>query len=152
VHPTASDQERVWHPERFAQAAAHLQRRYGGTVVIVTHQRAHPAAECVAASVSGPCLNLAGMTSLPVLGAVIERLNVLVTNDTGPAHIGYALRVPTVTVFAAHARPPFWPPEVGPFQPLLCAGHGGASSEETRASLDSITVDQVLAAVDMLMR
>lgn len=150
VHPTASSAERVWCPERFAAVAGELQKLYGGTVVVVTEQEGHPAAELIAAEVRGECLNLAGKTSLPVLGAVIERLAVFVTNDTGPAHAGYALRVPTVTLFAATARTPFWPPENGPFIPLTCDPPGRADLADI--SLDSITVDQVILAAKEVMR
>ena len=51
--------------------------------------------------VGDPCLNLMGKTSLTVLCAVIARLSILVTNDTEPAHIAYALGTPTVTIFGA---------------------------------------------------
>jgi ADP-heptose:LPS heptosyltransferase len=44
------------------------------------------------------CLDLTGRTSLPVLAAVLARLSVLVTNDSGPAHIAYAVGTPTITI------------------------------------------------------
>jgi ADP-heptose:LPS heptosyltransferase len=150
VHPTASEPERVWRPERFAAVVARLQQSHGGTVVIVTEQKGHPAAELIAEEVRGACLNLAGMTSLPVLGAVIDRLAVFVTNDTGPAHIAYARGIPTVSLFAATTRTPFWPPESGPFRPLICDPPDCAALAEV--SLDTITVDQVILAVKEVMQ
>lgn len=150
VHPTASEPERVWRPEHFAAVAVELQNLYGGTIVVITEQRGHPAAELIAAEGRGECLNLAGKTSLPVLGAVIDRRAVLVTNDTGPAHVAYALGVPTVTLFAATARTPFWPPESGPFMPLTCNSPGSAPL--AGISLDTITVDQVILAAKAVMQ
>src|SRR5450759_3730615 len=38
-------------------------------------------------------------TSLVTLGALITHLSVFITNDTGLAHIAYALATPTVTIF-----------------------------------------------------
>jgi ADP-heptose:LPS heptosyltransferase len=46
----------------------------------------------------GGMVNLVGQTSLPVPGAVIARFAAQVTNDSGPAHIAYALQTPTVTL------------------------------------------------------
>lgn len=149
VHPTASVPERVWRPERFSAVVSRLQCDYGGTVVIVTEQNGDPAAELIAKGVGGACLNLAGLTSLPVLGAVLSRLAVFVTNDTGPAHIAYALGIPTVSLFAATKRTPFCPPDRGPFRPLLCEPAASAGSEGV--SLDTITVDQAIQAAREVM-
>jgi ADP-heptose:LPS heptosyltransferase len=53
-------------------------------------------------------INLAGL-SIPVMGAVIARMSLLVTNDSGPAHIAYALGTPTVTLFGG-TSPAMWGP------------------------------------------
>lgn len=137
VHPTAREPERVWKPERFAAVAGELQRLYGGTVVVITKQRGDSAAELITGEIRGACFNLAGRTSLSVLGAVIKELSVLITNDTGPAHIAYALEVPTVTLFAAETKTPFWPPDLGPFRPLT--------------SLATLTVEQVIQAAKEIL-
>lgn len=143
IHPTASETERIWPAERFAAVANELQQRYGGTVVLVTEQRDDPAAAFIASHVSGPCFNLAGRTGLPVLGAVVERFDLFVTNDTGPAHIAYALGTPTVTLFASESPTPFWPPTSGPFRPLTCNPPTFVNAAD---SLVTITVSQVIQA------
>jgi ADP-heptose:LPS heptosyltransferase len=115
IHPAAREATKRWPAGRFAALAAQLQRFHGGTLVLVGGPDERPLAEAVANDLSAPCLNLAGRTSLPVLGAVIARLAVLVTNDSGPAHVGYALGTPTVTVFGgtdpARWGPPAWSAE-----------------------------------------
>ncbi len=58
-------------------------------------------------------INLAGKIPLHHLGAVIKRLDLLVTVDTGPMHVAFATRTPTVCLFV--------PSEVrhtGPYQDL----------------------------------
>ena len=70
------------------------------------------------------CLNLAGQTSLREMVEWIRRGEVLVTNDTGPMHIGAALGRPVVAVFG-----PTDPQRTGPYGqiaealrvPLPCA-------------------------------
>jgi heptosyltransferase-2 len=42
---------------------------------------------------------LTGKTSLDQITAVLDRADLIVTNDTGPAHIGAALGRPTIVIF-----------------------------------------------------
>ena len=58
-----------------------------------------PLAGQVQATLGGRAINLARKTSLGALAAAIERLDLLVANDSGPAHLASALRVPSVLVF-----------------------------------------------------
>jgi len=44
-------------------------------------------------------LDLSGKTSLPVLAAVLARLQCYLTNDSGPMHLAWAQRVPVVALF-----------------------------------------------------
>lgn len=150
IHPGARSSERRWEPARFAEASASLQERTGGTVLILGGESDQPIAEHIAQGVVGCCLNLTGRTSLPVLGAVIKRLSVLLANDSGPAHIGYTVGAPTVTLFASVVKTPFFPPESGPFRPLLCASPAGQSTGHV--SLNTIPVEQVRASASEIMR
>ncbi len=109
LHPGAREEGKRWAPERFAQAGRELIRRLGGTAVIVGGSDEKAAAERIHRAIDAPCLNLTGRTSLPVLGAVLARLSLLITNDSGPAHIAYALAVPTVTIFG-DSDPARWGP------------------------------------------
>jgi ADP-heptose:LPS heptosyltransferase len=141
IHPSARNWQRQWPTRRFAELAVSLQARQRGTIVLLG-ERADADVEQIAGSIEGPCLNLAGRTPLPLLGAVIAHLSLLITNDTGPAHIGYALQTPTITLFDSHARTLFWPPEQGPFHALSCMGHEGEHG--AGRCLRSIRVEQVI--------
>jgi heptosyltransferase-2 len=56
-------------------------------------------AERIRSSMRSPSIYLAGETSLSELMGLVGKLNLLVTNDSGPMHLGSALCVPTVAVF-----------------------------------------------------
>lgn len=47
----------------------------------------------------GVLLDLSGQTSLPVLAAVIGRLQCYLTNDSGPMHLAWAQRTPVTALF-----------------------------------------------------
>jgi ADP-heptose:LPS heptosyltransferase len=124
LHPAARSAGRRWEPSRFAAAGAELSRRFGGTVVIVAEGEERAVADRIAEQIGAGCLNLAGKTTLPVLGGVISRLALFVTNDTGPAHIAYALGTPTVTVVGGGNPAAYVPSVEGRFQlvgePMPC--------------------------------
>lgn len=102
LHPGARDASRRWPLARFAEAARELRERLGGTVVAIGGEAERAACEGAGG------VNLAGLP-IPVMGAVIARMSLLVTNDSGPAHIAYALGTPAVTLFGA-TSPEMWGP------------------------------------------
>lgn len=70
-----------------------------------------------------PCLNLAGTLPIPAMAAAIARLALLLTNDSGPAHIAYALGTPAVTVFTT-TNPREWGPLDGAAHRVVVARRG----------------------------
>jgi lipopolysaccharide heptosyltransferase II len=118
LHPAARETTKRWQPERFIAVGTELQRQYGGTVVVLGGPEERLLGEAIAQTIGKSCRNLAGKTSLAVLGGVISQLSVLVTNDSGPAHVAYALGIPTVTVFGG-TDPTVWGPLKGERQRVL---------------------------------
>jgi heptosyltransferase-2 len=53
----------------------------------------------IEAAMRNPPVNLAGKTTVRDLMALLSRSSFLVTNDSGPMHIGAALGVPLVAIF-----------------------------------------------------
>ncbi len=155
LHMGARDVTRRWAFERFAAVAGQLQHRHGGTIVIVGEAEDWPAGERLAEDVKGPYRNLAGKTSLAELGSVISRLAVLVTNDTGPAHIAYTLKTPTVTIFGSADPQTYAPLLPGPFRPLICAVPcrpcGYTECPIGYQCLEGISVQQVVEAAEEVM-
>lgn len=158
LHPGARDRTRRWPPERFAAAGAALRRRYGGTLVLLGDGWERAATDSVARSLAGSCLDLTDRTALPVLGAVLSRLALLVTNDSGPAHIAYALSTPSITIFGGADPAAYGPLAPGPHRvlahPIPCRPHSSipcATCSHDYACLDAITPVQVLTAAAPLL-
>lgn len=107
LHPAAREESKRWAIERFIAVGKLLQQQYGGTVVILGGPEEWQTAELVTQAIGEAALNLAGKTSLAGLGAAIAQLTILITNDSGPAHIAYALKIPTVTIFGS-TDPAVW--------------------------------------------
>lgn len=94
-----------WHPERFAEVARRVIDEVSGSVVIFGGAAEAEIAEEISGSVGPPdglrMLAMAGRTSLRELAALISECDVLVTNDSGPMHVGYAVGTPLVAVFGS---------------------------------------------------
>lgn len=94
-----------WLPERFTQVAERLARRleesHGkpAAVLILGAKGEEALGRSVAAGLTGRSMVLSGATTIRELMAAVKRCGVLVTNDTGPMHIGSAFGVPIVGVF-----------------------------------------------------
>lgn len=103
VHAGASIADRRWPPERFARVADCLAA--GGLRVVLTGTEAErPLTAAVAAAMACPAVDAAGRTSLGGVAALLRDARLLVSNDTGVAHIAAALEVPSVVIFLASER------------------------------------------------
>jgi len=94
-----------WLPERFMQVGERLARRleesYGkqAAVLILGAKGEEALGRSIAAGLTGRSMVLSGATTIRELMAAVKRCAVLITNDTGPMHIGSAFGVPIVAVF-----------------------------------------------------
>jgi ADP-heptose:LPS heptosyltransferase len=108
VHAGAQLPSRRWPAERFAQVADALAAQ--GLQVVLTGTKAEAALTAgVAAAMRSPALDLAGLTTLGGLAALVARARLLVANDTGVSHIAAALKAPSVIV-ASGSDPGRWAP------------------------------------------
>jgi ADP-heptose:LPS heptosyltransferase len=99
---------------------------------------------------------LAGRTSSLELAAVVAAARVVVCGDTGVAHLATAYRRPSVVLFGP-VSPALWgpPPRAGRGGPLhVVIWHGDGTGDPWGTELDpalgTVTVDEVVAALDAL--
>lgn len=90
---------KCWPAESFARLASMLVADYGAVVVLIGGAGERQYAESVERAGEARLYNLAGKTSLAQLIGLLESCDLLVSNDTGPAHIGAALGCPALTIF-----------------------------------------------------
>ena len=88
-----------WYPDRFAAVADALSAEWSARVVVVGSAAEAPLAGEIEAATRNPLFNLAGRTTVRELMALLSLSSFLVTNDSGPMHIGAALGVPLVAIF-----------------------------------------------------
>lgn len=90
---------RQWGPGRFAETASIILQRYRMRCVVVGTQSDARAAEIVMNRLGNDALNLVGLTSTGELAGVLQGCRLLLSNDSGVAHLAAAVKIPTLTIF-----------------------------------------------------
>lgn len=154
LNPGATNSRaKQWPTERFAATGDALAERFGARVAIVGSAGERETAERVAALMRDPsqAAMLAGRTSISELIGVLANATVLISNDTGPAHIGAALAVPTVTIFGPteqFATNPLGPRAATVSNPVDCAPCMLRDCPIDHRCMAGLDVEQVLRAVE----
>lgn len=107
VQAGASDVMKAWRPHLFGLSLARLsQQWHGGFVFIGSAEEDTTIAEVMRvyreAGGRNPVKNLAGRTTLSQLAALLAECRSLLTNDTGPMHIGVAVGTSVIDLSVGH--------------------------------------------------
>lgn len=108
VHPGASVPEKRWPEECFGRVAEALVRR-GYAVAVTGSADEEELTQQVSRAAPGS-LDLGGTTDLSTLIALVRMASAMISNDTGPAHLAYALKTPSVTLFGPTTDVGRWGP------------------------------------------
>ncbi|HEB02748.1 MAG TPA: lipopolysaccharide heptosyltransferase II [Nitrospirae bacterium] len=96
---------KMWLPERFASVAEHVVKDLGGSAVIFCGpgeaEIENEILSLLADDVRVSTLPMAGKTTLRELSALISECDALISNDSGPMHVGYAVRTPLLAIFGS---------------------------------------------------
>ncbi len=88
-----------WPAARYAALADALYQEHGLAVVLTGAGDDRAVTAAVRRSMRVPAVDLAGRTTIGVLGALLRRCALYVGNDTGPTHLAAAVGVPVVAIF-----------------------------------------------------
>ncbi|WP_228000590.1 glycosyltransferase family 9 protein [Nocardia australiensis] len=150
VHIGAGAPARRWPPDRFAAVVRHL-LVLGREVVITGDETERDIALSIAARASLPTHRvLAGEQNLIELAATVAEAALVISGDTGVAHLATAFGTRTVLLFGP--TPPHWggpPPHLLGRHAVLWAGQVGDPNADTPdPGLLRIGVTEVINAVD----
>jgi ADP-heptose:LPS heptosyltransferase len=109
-HPTGSDPYKWWPAASFVELGNFLYKSYGAPLLIISGAEDRPQAEAITAQLPGPTLVTGGRYPLLTVAALLAYCRLFVANDSGPLHMGLALRVPTIALIGADD-----PRRVGPY-------------------------------------
>jgi heptosyltransferase I len=165
VSPCSSHELRNWSADGYAAVADHAAARHGMRVLICGGRSE---LEMVAGSrveklMRQPCVNLVGKDTLLEMLATLQRATVLVSPDSGPAHMATTVGTPVIGLYAATN-----PARSGPYYSRRwCVDRYDAAARsllgrpaddipwstkiERPGVMDLIRVDDVIERLDALM-
>jgi heptosyltransferase I len=157
---------RNWPAGNYARIARHAASRYGMGIVLTggpAGEEREMASAIQEAAPNVDMLNLVGRTSLKQLLAILNRADVLVSPDTGPAHMAAAAGTPVIGLYATSN-----PLRTGPYlsqhyvinkYPEALRKFMGRNIEDVRwgqrvrhpEAMNLIAVEEVTAMLDRVM-
>lgn len=163
LNPQARWRTKLWEEERFARVGEILAHRHGARILVIGSPADLPPVKRIARRMNPAPFVTAGRTDLRVLMALLRRIDLLVTVDSGPMHLAAALGTPLVALFGATD-----PRLIGPYGCDLSAGQAGGvvlraplpcspcskrrcQIDEDRLCMRSITVEEVADAASALL-
>jgi len=150
LHPGANWRLKRWPAGNFARLADALAARYRARVIFIGEGGDLPLVERIAREMQTRPWIATGKTTFRQLGALLAQTRLLISNDSGPLHLGMAVGTPVIALF-------------GPTDPKLTGPLNGVEGATLFGSIGcpvpcyqlrcpvnlcmhQITVDQVLRA------
>ena len=96
-HPGAKDGFKQWPVSHFVDLGNRLIRNLGCRLIVT----GTPAEKTLINSIVSQINTATAATNLSLLetAALIKRMDLMITNDTGPMHLGFAVKTPTIALF-----------------------------------------------------
>ncbi len=145
-----------WDPSKFAKLADYMIENYNAKVILLGGPGDLSIASEIQSATKNGLTNLSGKLDLNDLAFIINRLDLLVTNDSGPMHIAAATKTPTVAIFGPGnpwTHGPYLPPEMNrvvytalschPCEKPLC---------ESMECIHKVSLEDVLTGCSELLR
>ncbi len=97
--PGASKETKKWKKEYFGQLAIKLSEKYKKKIILIGGGNEVEELDYINEVSGGICINLAGKLSLKESGALLSKAEFLLTNDSGPFHMGRGVKTLSFVIF-----------------------------------------------------
>ncbi|MBI5214747.1 MAG: glycosyltransferase family 9 protein [Ignavibacteriae bacterium] len=138
-HPGAGKKENQWNAEKFAAVANQLYSEYESLTVITCGPKDEEQVERMVAHLHYPYV-VVKQQSIRDVAAIINELDVFVSNDTGIMHVAAGTKMPLLSLFG--------PTDPLQWAPIGMKNHYIASNDGT---IDSISIEQVYSEVQKII-
>lgn len=150
VSPGARSHTKQWIKEGFLDACKRCVKELGVKVVLVGDQQDLRVCSVIMREAGPGVTDLCGKTGLKELAAILKRSSLLITNDSAPMHIAWAVNTPVVAVFGPTDYAKYGPRGAHDIiirKELACSPCQAALCIKDNECLKDITPDEVFKAV-----
>ena len=111
ISPCSSKAYRNWHCEGYAEIADYAIEKYNMQVILTGGPSSieKQYGRCIEKKSTNKLINLIGKTNIKELLAILEKAKVVISPDSGPAHLATAVNTPVIGLYACtnpdRARP-----------------------------------------------
>jgi ADP-heptose:LPS heptosyltransferase len=153
LHPGAANPRDRWPHDRFAAVGDLMAERYGAQIVVTGTGPEAPVAAAVVRAMhhQDRVVNLCGQTSLGCFAALVDRMDLLISNDTGAAHVARARARPTVVICSHPVIAAQWFDWGDPPRRTVAPPDGDQALYCTVGAMLAIPLSAVAAAADDLL-
>jgi heptosyltransferase-2 len=154
MNPSANWDLKRWPAQNFAKLADQLIENFSCAVIFTGAKKDKAIVDEVIKNMNKPFYNLCGKTDLKELAAIMENMNVFISNDSGPAHLAAALGINTLVIFGPTSSQITSPQgkKVNIFQKdISCEIPCHKLSCQDNICMKNITVDEVFLEVRNLL-
>jgi heptosyltransferase-2 len=99
LNPGGDRQNRRWSSGNYAEVANQLSELYGAQIILLGGPGEEAISRKIEVQIGNSPINLAGKMSIDELTYVISKMDLLISNDSGPMHIAAAVETPVVGIF-----------------------------------------------------
>jgi lipopolysaccharide heptosyltransferase I len=154
INPSARWETKMWFLKRYAELIDTIADRLKAQTILIGSREDEVRVNELSSMTKSKSLNLSGKTSLLQLAALLKKVALLVTNDSGPMHIAAAVGTPVVALFG-----PTRPKRTGPYgnghvvmqKDISCIGCLKKRCDDLKC-MEAITVDEVFGAVRKILQ
>jgi ADP-heptose:LPS heptosyltransferase len=100
IHPGSKDAFKRWPAEKFIGLGCHLRREFPCEILITGTEDERELMREIASQIPGAHIDLSSR-SLRSFAALLNQMDLLISNDTGPVHLACALNRAVIAIYAS---------------------------------------------------
>jgi len=97
IHPSASCRSKRWPQEYFLELVKLLKEKINARIVVITAKGEEEFGQRIVEDKD--VIDLRGKLDIREVGALLKRTTLFISNDSGPVHIAWSLKVPVISLF-----------------------------------------------------
>ena len=152
INPVAKWETKLWSNRKFSELADRMVEQFNAQIIFTGSSSDRKIITDIISGMKHNSHDFSGRTTLNTLAALYEKVDFLISTDTGPMHLSAAVGTPVVALFGPTA-----PWRTGPFGSIhkviradLKCSPCFKRTCDTKECMEKISVDQVMDGINAL--